>query len=225
LGKPGFAHSPNVRACCEGGPTMRLRARFSIVVLLRGLPVVVLVLGMRGVGLAQCDAFKRVFVTSTTYDGNLGGLAGADAKCAARAAAAGLSGTYKAWLSSSTTSAASRLTHATVPYKRTDGVTVANNWTDLTDGALAVQISHDEFGHEVDAAGFVWTGTANDGSNLGGPPCCDWTCNLSEGVIGITSPVSGPTSIWTWFCFGYDGCPWPAFQSCDQPLVLYCFQQ
>jgi len=47
---------------------------------------------MRGVGLAQCDAFKRIFVTSTTYDGNLGGLAGADAKCAARGAAAGLSG-------------------------------------------------------------------------------------------------------------------------------------
>ena len=56
------------------------------------LLAVLVVLGMRGVGLAQCDAFKRIFVTSTTYDGNLGGLAGADAKCAARGAAAGLSG-------------------------------------------------------------------------------------------------------------------------------------
>src|SRR5207248_2675590 len=42
---------------------------------------------------------KRVFVTSVMYDGNLGGLAGADAKCQARATAASLSGTYKAWLS------------------------------------------------------------------------------------------------------------------------------
>src|SRR5262249_42934796 len=42
---------------------------------------------------------KRVFVTSTTHDGNLGGLDGADAICASLAANAGLSGTYKAWLS------------------------------------------------------------------------------------------------------------------------------
>jgi hypothetical protein len=66
---------------------------------------------------------KRVFVTSTGYPGNLGGLAGADAKCQERATAAGLGGTFKAWLSAAGTgnSAAERLTHATVPYVRVDG--------------------------------------------------------------------------------------------------------
>src|SRR5262245_41660475 len=65
---------------------------------------------------------KRMFVTSTTYQGgNLGGLAGADAKCADRAAAAGLTGAYKAWLSDSHKSAASRLTHSVGSYSLIDG--------------------------------------------------------------------------------------------------------
>src|SRR5262245_28339890 len=53
---------------------------------------------------------KAVFATSTLQDGNLGGLEGADAICATRATAALLPGTFKAWLSTTTTSAASRLT-------------------------------------------------------------------------------------------------------------------
>src|SRR6187401_2282495 len=60
---------------------------------------------------------KRVFVPDQTYVGGLlGGLAGADMKCEARAAAAGLAGTYKAWLSDQTKSATARLTHSTGAY-------------------------------------------------------------------------------------------------------------
>ena len=56
------------------------------------------------------STYRKVFVTSIGYDGNLGGLAGADAKCMTRAAAGNLSGTYKAWLSSSTVNAKDRIT-------------------------------------------------------------------------------------------------------------------
>src|SRR5205823_203503 len=77
---------------------------------------------------------KVVFVTSTSYDGNLGGLTGGDAKCQARAVAAGLAGTYKAWLCSGSTSAASRLSHlSTGDYVRLDGAVLANGWAGLTD--------------------------------------------------------------------------------------------
>jgi Protein of unknown function (DUF1554) len=62
-----------------------------------------------------------VFVTSQGFNGNLGGLAGADTKCQALADTAGLGGTYKAWLSDSTTDARNRLTQATVPYRLVDG--------------------------------------------------------------------------------------------------------
>src|SRR6185312_12286239 len=43
--------------------------------------------------------YKCAFVTSQSYDGNLGGTAGADATCASAATAAGLTGTFAAWLS------------------------------------------------------------------------------------------------------------------------------
>jgi hypothetical protein len=118
---------------------------------------------------------KRVFVTSTTYIGNLGGLVGADDKCQERADAAGLSGTFKAWLSAAGTgnSAAERLTHAPVPYVRVDGVQVAANFTDLVDGTLAAPISLDEFGNPF-TINAVWTGTLPDGHSAGAD-CRGWT--------------------------------------------------
>jgi hypothetical protein len=55
---------------------------------------------------------KRVFVSGSKWNGNLGGLAGADAKCQQAADAAGLGGTFRAWISDDATSASSRLTHS-----------------------------------------------------------------------------------------------------------------
>ena len=207
---------------------------------IRCLSAVFVLIASRAPALAQCDAFKRVFVTSTTYDGNLGGLAGADAKCAARAAAAGLSGTYKAWLSSSTTSAASRLTHATVPYKRTDGVTVANNWTDLTDGDLAVVtspspftvgINHDEFGVALSSATVgAWTATLPDGSTAdpsGVLNCFSWTSNVASaspsGGIGYALDIAVTLPVMP----GDAGSAWTAYaiESCSSLYRLYCLQQ
>ena len=84
---------------------------------------------------------SNVFVTSTIHDGNLGGLAGADAICQARAEADGslaAPGTYKAWLSAggAGNSAADRLTHATVPYKLVNGTQIAADWDRLVDGLV-----------------------------------------------------------------------------------------
>ncbi|HYL59494.1 MAG TPA: hypothetical protein VEU51_11520, partial [Candidatus Acidoferrales bacterium] len=53
--------------------------------------------------------FNKVFVTSSTFDGNLGGQAGADADCASLASGAGLAGTFKAWLSTSGLNAKDKL--------------------------------------------------------------------------------------------------------------------
>jgi hypothetical protein len=121
---------------------------------------------------------KRVFVTSNIYRGDLGGLLGADAKCQALADAAGLGGEFKAWLSAAGpgNSAADRLTHATGPYVRVDGVQVAANWTDLVDGLLSAPISIDEHGAPVISGTMgVWTGT-NTAGRLQAPNviCNDW---------------------------------------------------
>src|SRR3954468_8304546 len=56
---------------------------------------------------------RTVFVTSQEYNGNLGGLQGADLKCRTLAMKAGLLATgsvYKAWLSDNTTSPSRRFT-------------------------------------------------------------------------------------------------------------------
>ena len=71
-----------------------------------------------------------VFVTSTTYRGDLGGLQAADARCRERARAANLRGTFVALLSSSTVDARTRLGTAR-GWVRTDGRPFADTQDDL----------------------------------------------------------------------------------------------
>jgi hypothetical protein len=87
-----------------------------------------------------------LFVTNATYTGNLGGLSAGDSICQASADGAGLTGTFKAWLSDTSTTAGSRFTHPTLPYILRDGTLIANDWTDLTDGSIAHAIDLDENG-------------------------------------------------------------------------------
>jgi len=68
---------------------------------------------------------KWVFVTLSDYTGDLGGLEGADAICEAEADDAGLTGTYKAWLSDTNVGPDTRFTHSTVPSFLLNGYRVA----------------------------------------------------------------------------------------------------
>jgi hypothetical protein len=163
------------------------------------------------------ETSKCVFATSTIQTGNLGGLAGGDAICQARAEAPGslaAPGTYKAWLSTAAASAASRLTHAEVPYRLVDGTTIANDWTDLTDGTLDAPINRQE-NDIVGPVRGVWTGTNADGS-FQGSDCAAWSSAASTGVAG-TSGSTGETDFqWTFFAIQLQ---------CSPQLPLYCFQQ
>ena len=108
---------------------------------------------------------KIIFLSSQSYTGNLGGLAGADAKCQQLADNAGLSGTYKAWLSVYGFDPITRIIPSTAPYVRTDGAIIANNFDDLTDGSLEHSLQHpimlDEHGQAI--ASPVWTDTGSGG--------------------------------------------------------------
>ncbi len=140
-----------------------------------------------------------MFVTGTSSGGNLGGLAGADATCNTRANAAGLKGTFQAWLCDGVTAPSDRSTKNTVPYKRTDGATIANNWTDLTDGGIQNAINRDESGSGVGSPYLPWTyvqtnGTCDNESYLspGSGPCpafsnCPMQCANNGGNNGWTS--------------------------------------
>lgn len=165
---------------------------------------------------AVSSSYKRVFVTSSVYNGNLGGLSGADIKCQQKADAVNLGGIWKAWLSDDTASAYSRLTHFNGLYKRLDGLVIADNWTDFTDGTLRNKIILDETGRDrnnyVSAA---WTGTGISGNN-GYNNCLNWTNNLFlfKGQIG---GINTANSDWT------RGAS-PDY-SCSSNAALYCFEQ
>ena len=171
-----------------------------------------------------------VFVTSQTYTGNLGGLSSADGQCQVRADAAGLAGSFKAWISGRENSgqdASENLTHATTPYLLVDGTQVAADWTDLTDGALDNAIHMDENGNLVPESARVWTNTTTTGiawdntrdCALGSGPAtwrCDPTteCPFESGKYGL---AGSNTASWT----GGEA----SNNTCTNNYRLYCFQQ
>jgi hypothetical protein len=181
---------------------------------------------------AQKQCAKRVFVTSTTYPGNLGGLAGADAKCQARAVAANLPGTYKVWLSDATGSPSTRFTKPTIPYRLVDGTLIANNYTDLTDGTPVLGVIKTESGGAAPRTTFcgpevpnvildkimVWTSTSTTGTlQAGQGTCTNWT----ETTAGMGAQWAQPNTAagLTTQCSGgaCNGGPYLA--------PIFCFQQ
>jgi cysteine-rich repeat protein len=173
---------------------------------------------------SQCEPHKVVFATSLAFNGNLGGLVGADAQCQQLAVAAGIKGTFRAWLSDSTGSPSTRFTKSAIPYARRDGVVIANNWADLTDGFLAAAINLSEIkstpGSDANTCGglkgLALTDTATDGTlfNAMGT-CLDWTSAAANQPTG-GGHFSSANSNWsTYFCI----------YTCNWKKALYCFEQ
>ena len=110
---------------------------------------------------------NTVFVTSSLHNGNLGGAQATDEICNIKANEGGLTGNYRAWISTFpvTGDPQSRMTHSGRAYVRTDGITVAENWSDLTDGDLSAPINVDQNGNSIAGAvnPFVWTASSPQG--------------------------------------------------------------
>ncbi len=144
---------------------------------------------------------KRIFVTSNTYAGNLGGLAGADRKCqvAANAIPALATSGWRAWLSASTVDAASRFNYATstnIDFRLVDNTVVADSWSDLTDGTLINFINKDQNGNTIPNSG-VWTNTTPAGGIVSATTSCsDWT-SASAAVRGGYGNNSYKNAYWT----------------------------
>jgi len=157
---------------------------------------------------------KIVFVTSSVWLGDLGGMSGADGKCASAATAAGLDGEFKAWLSTDDQDAASRLTHSTQPYYLTNGVKVAQNWDDLLTPPLLAAINFTEKGEQAGATTTVWTATNPDGTNWPVSDCTVWSSDGNNGYYGLRDATDA-----TWTKSG-------SSQQCKSKMAhLYCFQQ
>jgi len=173
-------------------------------------------------GCVETDA--RVFVTSQAKrPDKIGGLAGADAACASLAFAAGLPGTYKAWISGADESAASRLAGGG-PWRTWDPEVglwtklVAKSAADLADGALSAPINYTEFNAEAPNTCAAWTGSTPAGALP--PPigpvagtCEGWT-SAQEGLKALAGRCASTDGEWT--------AAGP--RDCSEKLSLYCFQ-
>lgn len=168
-----------------------------------------------------CTQTYRVFVSHAGFGANLGGVDGGDTLCQNAANAAGLGGTWRAWLSAPDAAPPrGRFTLTpTLPYRLLDGTIVVGANTDALGTkpfTLDASISIDETGANISDGGQleVWTGTTGSG-DISQYTCDGWTSNVvaSLGAVGVLNQTSGN---WT------DIYP----QFCDRTGThLYCFEQ
>lgn len=151
------------------------------------------------------------FVTSMPLMVGVLGLAAADTFCAERAMAGGLpSNTYVAWLSSGSSSAASRIGTTAQGWVRVDGAPIANTRANLTNGVIYNPIRLDEYGQDVGSV-IVGTGTLATGATVLSADCAELTGATEALRFGFSDATR---SSWT-----DDG----ASVSCTQAVRLYCF--
>lgn len=161
-------------------------------------------------------AGKIAFVSTKSFaPGPTVGIAGADTQCATEATNAGLAGTYKALLATSTASAASRFTLAPL-YVRRDGIPVATGATIGAGAALDSGIWQRADGTYVPSTGdLVYTGAPLP-SSVGtlASTCDDWTTTSSTtATIGADTFADS-----TWWNLASN-------QACSATLAVYCLQE
>ncbi|MEM1181734.1 MAG: hypothetical protein AAGM22_25545 [Acidobacteriota bacterium] len=159
------------------------------------------------------DLVRTVFVSSATYSGDLGGFAGADARCQGLADDAGLDGRYRAWLGDRLTDESpNRRFERLGSFRRVDGAVIAEDWRDLTDGDLRHPIQVTELGTTL-SSGLVWTHVKPNGEEESTTfSCSSWDSAAGGGTTGELSRSDGG---WT------SG----NFIACTSPSRLYCFEQ
>jgi hypothetical protein len=152
-----------------------------------------------------------VFGTSTYYDGALGGSSGADAKCQARAEAAGLFGGWKALVSTATEDAYNHIT-LTGRVHNLNNELVATNISDLFDGTISNGVKYNEYYAVISGEVRAWTGSLSSGA-ISTNNCSEWT-SFAIGN-GMTGNATLSTSAWIN----------SADATCGNALRLYCVSQ
>lgn len=159
----------------------------------------------------------RIFVTTASYKGSqIGGVTGADEKCAAAASAAGIEGTYKAIISTSTSNIIDTLNFTGAVYKLTavetkvEIVAVGSDLWNTRSVDLLAKVNRDE--SYAESSSNPWTGTDDDGEHTD-YNCTNWTSDAGSGDYGSTSHV---TSEWL-------EDPWRSL--CNIARPLFCISQ
>ena len=155
----------------------------------------------------------RIFVTTETTDGKIGGLAGGDTMCSQAAKEASLGGTWKAVLSTESMPASAHLkTQPGVPI-----VNVHGNEVVRADGGIWNEGRCDNCGDLLTENGAipsprVWTGTFKAGG-FGNDACNGWTSNSPDSDGAFGNPSRSDSG---WMDVG------GTERTCDNQLALYC---
>ncbi|QQR90641.1 MAG: hypothetical protein IPJ88_02545 [Myxococcales bacterium] len=172
-----------------------------------------------------CGSPRKVFISSVAYTGNMGGLSGADGLCQTLAGNAGLSGTYKAWLSAPNNSVASRFNTSEMTYQLVDGTKIAIGWSELISGKLRSAIDTDENNNtslsvssaSCDGKVSAWTGTDATGQSFSSSLSCNgWTSTGSESAV--LGEATATSSAWTVSCTLTNS-------PCSRQARIYCIEQ
>jgi len=181
-----------------------------------------------------------LFVTAIAYNGNLGGLTGADAKCQTEADTADLERCYKAVMGDDSNTAASRLIDNGGALKNEGGIPPVNageigplartvieaDLTKFTTPTVTLDVvPNREIGGSASGVANVWTGLQGDGTS-DALNCANWTNGESgeQGGFGdntATALMGNGPEISTLSGFWLD----MGSVNCDQERVLYCVSQ
>lgn len=156
---------------------------------------------------------RRFFVTAQSFTGNLGGVAGADQKCQFAAMNAGLSGTWRAWLTVIGASVSSRISETT-PWSDLRGGILFTNDEGRDQNLPGFPLDRDELGRVIGDVR-VWTNAWSTGLPQISD-CAAWT-NATAGLKGhVGAPASTIPGRWA-----------ANFEeiTCQTPAHLYCVEQ
>lgn len=171
----------------------------------------------------------RVAVSSVPFDGNLGGITGADEICQDLVDAAGWPGDPKvlAWLSDGTTSARDRIaaTMPSKPYALVNGRRVAGSLSSLIADGPGDGIDLDEYGMTRSSVR-VWTNTAVTGEAFSLTDHCFGWVSASQDAsarVGLNSWPKLPEDEWTTWS---QSKLWTSQSSnkCNNLKHLYCIE-
>lgn len=160
------------------------------------------------------------FTTSESWSGDLGGLVGADQKCQTAADNAGLSGSYRAFLSANGDTAGSRLSGAS-GWIRTDGRLVARTAAELVAKGPGHLMNIAETGEPLphpEIVGEQQAVNTHTGLTAEGTPSPDNCNNYTSGANRDTQASGSAWSPWRSF-FNRGG----VSQGCNVAGRLYCF--
>lgn len=157
---------------------------------------------------AMPNTSMSFFVTSTgsgASGGNLGGLAGADAKCQNLATRGGAGArTWQAYLSTGNTGPGNAVDArdriGSGPWFNQEGTMVAASVADLHSSSILGELIFDELGNAIPGNEHdALTGTASDGTlNSDSETCDNWTNSTenSQGQVGHTDTEVGDGESW-----------------------------